>query len=153
MAEINNSDWHKQQLWRQHKSILKKSVARAVCLCSPQLQLGQLNGWWLESFESLFSHVSGCWCPLLVGTLAGADSGNTYTWTPGSHCGPSLPTTRGWFQGSDAQRHNQQELCCPLWKSLRNLFQHILFIRSKSLMLTHILLFLCKEYVKIYGHI
>lgn len=149
------SGW-KNHRYLVHKSILKKSVARAVCLCSPQLQLGQLHVWCLESFESLFSNVSACWCLLLVGTLAGADSRDTHTWTPGSHCGPSPPQHGAGFQGSDP-RDITNRSCVALWEGVLeftwNLFQHILFIRSKALMLTRIRLFLCNEYFKIYGHI
>lgn len=67
VAEINNR-------YLVHKSILK-SVARAFCLCSPQLQLGQFHGWWLNHLKvcSAMCLVAGayCWSALWLGQTAG----------------------------------------------------------------------------------
>lgn len=132
MAEINN-------IYFVHKSILRKSVARILCLCAPQLQLGQLDGWWLESFESLFTNMSGCWCRPLVRTLAGAHSLNTYTGTPRLTLWPEPPPNMG-----AGLRDKASGSCVaffgPALEFTRTLFQHTLFIRTNSL--NSILLFM-----------
>ena len=60
------------------------SLVRSTYICSPQCQLGQLEGQEWKSSEGLFIHIPGGLYYLSVGIIAEVIDQNSYTWTSSS---------------------------------------------------------------------